>query len=1120
MHVDDDPSLLEISKQILMDIGAFEIDHVYSVDEAFSKLSTKSYDAVVSDYEMPAKNGLQFLKELREQKNDIPFIMFTGKGREEVIIDALNLGADRYVNKNGNPETIYFELAHAINVTVEQKRSKAKIVLLEDFGERVIDSISDPLIVIDPVDYKIIDANKASLEQLKSVREELIGKTCFEATHHRLMPCASPQDICSMEEAIKTGKPSVVVHRHFDMNNKPVDVEIVVHPVKDNDGKIVQIIHISKVISECENIAKEKTRESSEVNKILDGIGDLLFVIDKNRIINRINKSTCDALKKKPEELIGKHCYEVMHKTNNPWPNCPAEKTFETKRTATVEINDPNIGVPLLVTTSPILDEQRELIQCVHIAKDITELKKAENALRKSEEELNSLFANMIDGLAYCQMLFDETGKSVDFVYLQINDAFEKITGLKRDLVVGKKVTEAIPGIKEANPELFEIYGRVASTGQKERFEVFFKPLSIWLSISVYCPRKGYFAAIFENITNRKAAEAKLASLKEFDERIIDSLDDALLVIDPDDYRIISTNEVALKQLKLRKEELIGKTCYETTHHSLVPCNSQEHMCPIRRVIETKETIIVEHKHFDENNNERIVEVSARLVKNPEGKTVVIHVSRDITERKQMETRIREAEKRYRALFDQAPVGILIIDPETAVPVEFNEVAHQQLGYTRDEFARLRIFDYKAGETPDETKARIEKILQGGIIEFETKHRTKTGEIRDIVATSQAIELSGKTFVHSIYRDVTEAKKMENALMESEAKYRELVELAQEGVWALDNDNRTVFVNLHMAKMLGYTESEMIGKTLGAFLDKPDYDLAKHNLELCKLGNQGQCEFEFIQKDGARMYANIAASSFQDDEGKSIGTLALVADMTERKKVEISLKESHDKLEMMNEKLSVVGSLTRHDVRNKLSTVTGYAYILKKKHGDQADIVEGLSKMEQAVAESVKIFDFAKMYEQLGVEDLAYINVEAKMNEARALFSGSLPQITNECQGLSVLADSFVRQLFYNFIDNTRKYGKKTTTIRVHYEKADQDNLKLIYEDDGVGVPSENKLRLFKEGFSTGGSTGFGLFLTKKMMDVYGWIIQEVGEAGKGAKFVITIPKLNKNGKENYRIVL
>ena len=177
-----------------------------------------------------------------------------------------------------------------------------------------------------------------------------------------------------------------------------------------------------------------------------------------------------------------------------------------------------------------------------------------------------------------------------------------------------------------------------------------------------------------------------------------------------------------------------------------------------------------------------------------------------------------------------------------------------------------------------------------------------------------------------------------------------------------------------------------------------------------------------------------------------------------------------------------------------------------------------LARMEQAVAESMKIFDFAKMYEQLGLEDLTYVNVKTKLKEASMLFSGTLPEIICECDNLSVLADSFLRQLFYNFIDNTRKYGQKTTTIRVHFEIAGQDSMKFIYEDDGVGVPLENKKLLFKEGFSTGGSTGYGLFLTKKMVDVYGWQIEENGEPGKGAKFTITIPKFNPNGKENFRL--
>ena len=114
----------------------------------------------------------------------------------------------------------------------------------------------------------------------------------------------------------------------------------------------------------------------------------------------------------------------------------------------------------------------------------------AEEKLRASEERYHSLFANMMDGFAFCKMIFDRENKPVDLVYLEVNDNFEKITGLKREKVIGKRITETIPGIKEANPELFEIYGRVALTCKNERFEIFFKPLNLWLVCFRLLPTK------------------------------------------------------------------------------------------------------------------------------------------------------------------------------------------------------------------------------------------------------------------------------------------------------------------------------------------------------------------------------------------------------------------------------------------------------------------------------------------------------------------------------------------------------------------------------------------------------------------------------------------------------
>ncbi|MCJ7763491.1 response regulator [Candidatus Bathyarchaeota archaeon] len=124
LHVDDDPCILQVSKEILELEGNFEVDSALSVDEAVKKLEEQSYDAVISDYEMPQKNGLQFLKEIRQQKNEIPFILFTGKGREEVAMTALNLGADGYYNKQGSPETVYGELAHGIRLSVERNKAE------------------------------------------------------------------------------------------------------------------------------------------------------------------------------------------------------------------------------------------------------------------------------------------------------------------------------------------------------------------------------------------------------------------------------------------------------------------------------------------------------------------------------------------------------------------------------------------------------------------------------------------------------------------------------------------------------------------------------------------------------------------------------------------------------------------------------------------------------------------------------------------------------------------------------------------------------------------------------------------------------------------------------------
>ena len=137
------------------------------------------------------------------------------------------------------------------------------------------------------------------------------------------------------------------------------------------------------------------------------------------------------------------------------------------------------------INSSPLTFDGRSYL--LGLFRDITERKLAENALRESEERYRSLFENMLEGFAYCKMLF-KNGTAQDFVYIDVNSAFERLTGLKE--VAGKKVSEVIPGIQESNPELFQIYSRVALTGKSEKFETYLDSLGIWLSIAVYSPGK------------------------------------------------------------------------------------------------------------------------------------------------------------------------------------------------------------------------------------------------------------------------------------------------------------------------------------------------------------------------------------------------------------------------------------------------------------------------------------------------------------------------------------------------------------------------------------------------------------------------------------------------------
>ncbi len=150
-------------------------------------------------------------------------------------------------------------------------------------------------------------------------------------------------------------------------------------------------------------------------------------------------------------------------------------------------------------------ENKKSVIQCN--IRDISERKSGEEALHKSEARIHALFENMVEGFAYCRMLFED-GRPKDFVYLEVNNAFHTLTGLTD--VVGRRASEVIPGIHESDPDLLDHYARVALTGEPDHFEIYLVAMDMWLSVSVYCPEKEHFVVVFEVITERKLVETRM----------------------------------------------------------------------------------------------------------------------------------------------------------------------------------------------------------------------------------------------------------------------------------------------------------------------------------------------------------------------------------------------------------------------------------------------------------------------------------------------------------------------------------------------------------------------------------------------------------------------------------
>jgi len=404
-------------------------------------------------------------------------------------------------------------------------------------------------------------------------------------------------------------------------------------------------------------------------------------------------------------------------------------------------------------------------VSAIGVAMDITDRKRAEAALRESEERFRALFENMQDGCAYCRMVYDDLGQPLDFVYLAVNPAFYRLTGLEG--AVGKRITEVLPNVRELFPKVIETYGRVARSGLPERFEIAFTPMASWLAISAYCPSPDHFVAMFDDITERKRAEDALVTsekqLKAF-------LENSALIawLKDEECRVVLLSENFQRRFGVRLEDAIGKTDFDLFPRAAAEVYRQSDLAALAAEAPT-EYLESAPKPDGEASHWLINKFTYR---DSMGRRYVGGMGVDITARVAAEEALRKSEARLQRYYDSKLLGLFHWNMNGQV-VEANDKFLEMIGYERDDLAAGQI-DWKKlipPELADVHQHCLTELMATGAnsAPFEKEYIRKDGSRLPILFAAAMLDETRTEGVAFVV-DITERKKAQEALAVAKAE--------------------------------------------------------------------------------------------------------------------------------------------------------------------------------------------------------------------------------------------------------------------------------------------------------------------------------------------------------------
>lgn len=375
-----------------------------------------------------------------------------------------------------------------------------------------------------------------------------------------------------------------------------------------------------------------------------------------------------------------------------------------------------------------------------------------------------------------------------------------------------------------------------------------------------------------------------------------------------------------------------------------------------------------------------------------------------------------------------------------------------------------------------------------GVMGFETRVQERSWSGDDITL----LTIVGNQLASLLIR--TRAHKQ---LSESEERFRTLIERSHDCHIRINMVSSDIeYVSPSWERLTGYAVKECQGgRNLIERLVHPD-DREIFSTMQQEPDSDRLYAFRVLRKDHGYAWVEVCTIPVYGDDGRLVAVDYAIHDIDAWKQAEAALIKA-------NEKLSLMNSIVRHDILNQVTVVLGHITLLQDRPLDP-DIAEALDKQRAAIDIIQSQIEFTRDYQDLGVRAPRWFFIEPLISSAvRALRPGGI-QIITEIEGISVYADPLLSSVFYNLLENAMRHGKTVTEVRVTAVPED-GGARIIWEDNGVGVPHENKERIFKREF--GSHTGFGLFLIREILSITGITIRETGTPGRGVRFEIAVPE-------------